>query len=73
MPVISRNELRMGIAMARILLIDDDVEFSEFVRSALEATGHQVECLDRANQAVEILSAVDFDVVHLSGFDEVLT
>jgi DNA-binding NtrC family response regulator len=51
--------------MARILLIDDDLEFREFLRDALATGGHHVECLDRADHGPEILSQAIFDVVLL--------
>lgn len=54
-----------GYGVARILLIDDDADLSEFVRSALEAGGHQVDYLAGAAGAIERLAAADFDVVLL--------
>jgi DNA-binding NtrC family response regulator len=51
--------------VARILLIDDDAALSGFVRSALEAGGHQVDYLESAAGAVALLAGTAFDVVLL--------
>jgi two-component system, NtrC family, response regulator AtoC len=51
--------------MARVLLIDDDADLSRFLQDRLEEHGHQVECLERAEQAPELLRATDFDLVLL--------
>lgn len=51
--------------MARILLIDDDPEFSRFVRISLEKQGHDVDCLENARGAPEVLSQAGYAVVLL--------
>lgn len=51
--------------MARILLIDDEKKLAEAVGKELEAAGHTVECLNRAEPGLERLSAQRFDVVLL--------
>src|SRR5262245_54842841 len=51
--------------MARILVIDDDADLSRSLQDQLEAHGHQVECLERAEQAPELLVTTDFDLVLL--------
>ena len=51
--------------MARILLIDDDADLTDFLRSALEENGHLVQCLESAEQGPEILSDSPFDLVLL--------
>ena len=51
--------------MTRILIIDDDVEFSSFLRASLEKDGAGVDCLDAASGAPELLSQADYDVVLL--------
>ena len=51
--------------MASILLIDDDIELTHFLRTELEALGHTVECLERAEQGPELLAATHFDLVLL--------
>jgi DNA-binding NtrC family response regulator len=51
--------------MARILLIDDDVDLSHFVREELEAQGHLVQCLERAERGPQVLAEAPFDVVLL--------
>ncbi len=51
--------------MARILLIDDDPEFSGFLRESLERNGHQVDCLESTRGAPELLSQRDYAVVLL--------
>jgi DNA-binding NtrC family response regulator len=51
--------------VARILLIDDDADLSHFLRGELEAHGHQVECLDRAEHGPAVLAGAPFDLVLL--------
>ncbi|HUG89600.1 MAG TPA: sigma-54 dependent transcriptional regulator [Planctomycetaceae bacterium] len=51
--------------MARILLIDDDPDFSEFLRGALTASDHAIECLDSAQGGPELLARAEYDVVLL--------
>jgi DNA-binding NtrC family response regulator len=51
--------------VTRILLIDDDLELSGFLRCALEQNGHRVDCLEDARGAPELLSRSDYDVVLL--------
>jgi DNA-binding NtrC family response regulator len=51
--------------VARILLIDDDAELSSFVRTELEAQGHEVRCLERAERGPGALADTPFDVVLL--------
>jgi DNA-binding NtrC family response regulator len=51
--------------VARILLIDDDAELSYFVGMELEAQGHQVRCLERAECGPGALTETAFDVVLL--------
>src|SRR5437016_1704885 len=54
-----------GALVARILLIDDDAALSGFLRSSLEASGHEVDYLESAQGALELLSQTDYDVVLL--------
>jgi DNA-binding NtrC family response regulator len=51
--------------MARILVIDDDTDLSQALRDRLEERGDQVESLDRAEQAPELLARTEFDLVLL--------
>jgi DNA-binding NtrC family response regulator len=51
--------------MARILLIDDDTDLSRFVQEELEAQGHRVQCLERAECGPRVLAEAPFDVVLL--------
>ena len=51
--------------MARILLIDDNPELSDFLRESLQRNGYQVDCLESAQGAVEPLSQSDYAVVLL--------
>ncbi|HEY7426728.1 MAG TPA: sigma-54 dependent transcriptional regulator [Gemmataceae bacterium] len=51
--------------MTRILLIDDDVRFSRFLRGELEEHGYWVECLDCAEGGPDVLDTGDFDLVLL--------
>jgi DNA-binding NtrC family response regulator len=49
--------------MARILVIDDDDDLREFLRSVLEDRGHQVRCLDRADGGIAVLATGEFELV----------
>src|SRR5262245_33947560 len=51
--------------MARILLIDDDVDLTHFLQAQLTADGHHIECLDSVERAWELLARGDFEVVLL--------
>jgi DNA-binding NtrC family response regulator len=51
--------------VAKILLIDDDSALSDFLRSSLESSGHQVEYLESAAGALAHLAENDYDVVLL--------
>jgi DNA-binding NtrC family response regulator len=51
--------------VAKILLIDDDTDFNRFLQLHLEQQGHQVKCLERAQQGPDVLGREDFDLVLL--------
>jgi DNA-binding NtrC family response regulator len=51
--------------MSRILIIDDDVDFSRFLSEALKAHAHRVDCALRVKQGLEILADREFDVILL--------
>jgi DNA-binding NtrC family response regulator len=51
--------------MARILLLDDDVDLIHFLRAALEEHGHEIQCLERAEHGPEVLAQAPFDLVLL--------
>jgi DNA-binding NtrC family response regulator len=51
--------------VARILLIDDDAELRHFLRGELEADGHAVHCLERAEHGPELLAGAARDLVLL--------
>jgi DNA-binding NtrC family response regulator len=52
--------------VARILLIDDDREFADFLRGKLSEQGHEVRWLDQAEDGLRLLaSAETFDLVLL--------
>ena len=51
--------------MSGILIIDDDPDFSGFLREALEAHGHQVEYVDNVCDGLETLANCDFDLILL--------
>ncbi|MBA4062753.1 MAG: hypothetical protein C0501_03430 [Isosphaera sp.] len=59
--VVSRTEF----AVAHILLIDDEPEFADCLREELEAHGHAVEYLPRAEEGVNRLAGGRFDLVLL--------
>jgi DNA-binding NtrC family response regulator len=49
--------------MAKILLIDDDLELRRFLQEALERCGHAVACLDRAEGGDDVLATGEFDLL----------
>ena len=49
--------------MAKILLIDDDPKLRLFLEDTLDRSGHQVRCLERAEDGVDILGTGEFDLV----------
>lgn len=51
--------------MSRILIIDDDPDFSGFLREALEAHLHQVDYADSAVIGLETLAVGEFDIILL--------
>lgn len=51
--------------MAKILLIDDDADLARYLQLELEGIGHEVQCLDRAENGPEALAAGAFDLVLL--------
>jgi DNA-binding NtrC family response regulator len=51
--------------VARILLIDDDTDLTCFLREELEARGHVVSCLERAEEGPDQLARTPFDLVLL--------
>ena len=51
--------------MAQILLIDDDVDLAGELAEALEAAGHRVTRLERAERGPDLLARQPFDVVLL--------
>jgi two-component system nitrogen regulation response regulator GlnG len=54
-----------GWTVTRILLIDDDIHFSRFLRRELEEHGYWVECLECAEGGPDVLDTRDFDLVLL--------
>jgi DNA-binding NtrC family response regulator len=61
----SSRDKASDLVVTRILLIDDDVALSGFLRSALEASGQQVDHLESAQGALEFLAQTDYDVILL--------
>jgi DNA-binding NtrC family response regulator len=51
--------------VARILLIDDDLDLSHFLHAELHKVGHEVECLERAEEGPQRLAHGLFDLVLL--------
>jgi DNA-binding NtrC family response regulator len=51
--------------MARILMVDDDREFTEAARSVLEANGHNVSMIHNAIDAGKTIDAGKFDIIFL--------
>jgi DNA-binding NtrC family response regulator len=51
--------------MALILLIDDDADLRHFLQEELQARGHAVQGLDRAEQGPDVLHRASFDLVLL--------
>ena len=52
-------------AMARIKIIDDDVEFAENIATLLQGSGHEVTAMDTTVNALETLEAEQPDLVIL--------
>jgi DNA-binding response OmpR family regulator len=66
----------MGVAMKKVLLVDDDVDFCEAVQLLLEAKGYEVvlahngkEGLDRARAEKPGLVILDVMMPELNGYD----
>jgi DNA-binding response OmpR family regulator len=51
--------------MARILMVDDDREFTEAARAVLEANGHNVSMIHNAIDAEKTIDAEEFDIIFL--------
>jgi DNA-binding response OmpR family regulator len=51
--------------VARIKIIDDDVEFAENVAAVLKQAGHEVSMLDTTDRAIEVLVAAPPDLLIL--------
>ena len=51
--------------MSRILIIDDETDFSGFLREALEAHLHQIDYVNSALAGLEALANRDFDLILL--------
>ena len=51
--------------MPRILLIDDDENWSPLVREELEALGHAVDWLEQAREGPDLLTRTRYDLVLL--------
>lgn len=49
--------------MAEILLIDDDDALRGYLQTALTECGHQVQCLNKANDAMDVLARGDFELI----------
>jgi two-component system NtrC family response regulator len=57
--------VKAGVEMAKILILDDDEMFCEFLSSAFEEEGHVVECAHRLETGLERVFDHPFDVVFL--------
>jgi DNA-binding response OmpR family regulator len=51
--------------MAKILMVDDDREFTEAAKSVLEASGHSVLTIHNAIDAEKTIEAEKFDIIFL--------
>ena len=49
--------------MAKILIMEDDIQFAFEVRSKLEKNAHQVEWSRTASEAFELMEKTDFDLL----------
>src|SRR4051812_41558147 len=62
----ARGKPGRGCSMARVLLIDDDEDFSQALQDNLSEQGHEVRWLDLAEDGLRLLaSAEKFDLVLL--------
>ncbi len=51
--------------MAKILIIDDDTDLRDFLQEELSAHDHRVECLEGAEEGLDLLTRSAFDLVLL--------
>lgn len=51
------------MASRRILVVDDEIDVREIVKSILERAGHSVAAASSAEGAVELLATADFDLI----------
>ena len=51
--------------MARILLIDDDIEFLTYVKEIVQSSGHLVDTATGSKEALELVKDVDYSLVFL--------
>jgi DNA-binding NtrC family response regulator len=51
--------------MAKILMVDDDREFTEAAKAVLEANGHNVSMMHNAIDAEKTIEAGKFDIIFL--------
>lgn len=51
--------------MSDVLIIDDDHDFSGFLRESLEAHGHRVDYVDNVRSALELLERCRYDLILL--------
>lgn len=52
-------------SMARILVVEDDFEVAQTLLAALKTESHEVSCADSAEDAEQLLSIADFDLLIL--------
>lgn len=62
-----------GIRIAKILLIDDDVDFTEANRLVLTGLGHTVSCAATAAEAEALIGNSELDVIVLDVMMESMT
>lgn len=61
----SVTPVQMGVPMARVLLVDDDLELCRMLQEFLEAEPVQLDCVHDGGEAAERLACERFDVVLL--------
>ena len=49
--------------MARILILEDDMDFVEMLTLDLQREGHEVHVADNGSEAFDMLSKIDFDLL----------
>lgn len=61
------GNVQQGAHIARLFVIDDDVDFCESLKGYLESGGFQFECAQRGEEGLERVLSGNFDLLILAG------